>query len=137
MIEVVGRFGLQVLDIAFWVFHTVLVLFNLIGWIWPKTRRWHLATILATAASWFIMGIWYGLGYCLCTDWHFQIREQLGYKDDSPTYVHLMIKLLTGADLPAKLVETGTAGGFAFGLIMSLYTNFAIPRKRKSQRNQA
>lgn len=132
-----GRFGLQVLDIAFWVFHTGLVIFNLVGWIWPKTRRWHLATILATAASWFIMGIWYGLGYCLCTDWHFQVRDLLGYKDNSPTYVHLMIKLLTGADLDPNIVQTGTAVGFVFGLVMSLYTNFALPRKDKTQRNPA
>lgn len=132
-----GRFGLQVLDIAFWVFHTGLVLFNLFGWIWPKLRRWHLATILATAASWFVMGIWYGIGYCLCTDWHFQIRHQLGYQDDSPTYVHLMIKLLTGANLDPNLVQNGTAIGFVFGLMMSLYTNFALPRKHKTQRNPA
>lgn len=137
MIDVMGRVGLQILDIAFWVFHTGLVIFNLVGWIWPKTRKWHLATILATAASWFIMGIWYGLGYCLCTDWHFQVRRELGYVDDSPTYVHLMIKLLTGADHDVNLVTNGTAIGFAFGLIMSLYTNFAIPRKSKSQRNPA
>ena len=58
-----------------------------------------LFTLLATAASWFVMGIWYGIGYCLCTDWHWQVRQQLGYQDDSPTYIHLMIKLLTGADL--------------------------------------
>jgi len=118
-----GRFGLQVLDIAFFAFHTGLVLFNLFGWIWPKTRRWNLYTLLATAASWFVMGIWYGIGYCLCTDWHWQVRQQLGYKDDSPTYIHLMIKLLTGADLDANLVANGTALGFALSLICSIAAN--------------
>lgn len=132
-----GRFGLQVLDIAFWVFHTGLVVFNLVGWIWPKTRRWHLATVLATAASWFIMGIWNGLGYCICTDWHFQVRQQLGYQDDSPTYIHLLIKILTGADLNQSLVETGTAVGFVFALVMSLATNFALRKKTQTERNPA
>jgi len=119
----VSRLGLQALDIGFFIFHTALVLFNLLGWIWRKTRRWNLYTLLATAFSWFLMGIWFGVGYCLCTDWHFQIRRQLGYVDDSPTYIHLIVKMLTGANLDAGLVQTATAAGFVFALVMSLYTN--------------
>lgn len=137
MMKVVGRFGLQALDIGFFIFHTVLVLFNVLGWIWPKTRRWNLYTLLATAGSWFVMGIWYGLGYCICTDWHFAVREKLGYQDDSPTYMHLIIKMTTGADLDQKLVESGTAIGFAFALLMSLYTNFAFRKKSQTERNSA
>ncbi|MBC8065356.1 MAG: DUF2784 family protein [Chlorobia bacterium] len=128
---------MQVLDIVFFVFHTGLVLFNVLGWIWPKTRRWNLYTLLATAGSWFVMGIWYGLGYCLCTDWHFQVRRQLGYQDDSPTYIHLMIKMLTGADLDPGLVQTGTALGFVFGLVMSLITNFALRKPSNPEHKPA
>jgi hypothetical protein len=133
----VSRLGLQLLDIGFFVFHTGLVLFNVLGWIWPKTRRWNLYALLATSISWFVMGIWYGLGYCLCTDWHFQIRRELGYADDSPTYIHLVIKMLTGADLDAGFVQTGTAVGFVFALVMSLITNFAVARLRKPNPNSA
>jgi len=129
----VGRLVLQALDIAFFTFHTVLVLFNLLGWVVPKWRKWNLATLAATAFSWFVMGIWFGWGYCLCTDWHFQIRRRLGYVDDSPTYIHLMIKLITGANLDPNLVQGITATGFIFGLIMSLITNL---RDLKSSRRQ-
>lgn len=114
---------LQVADIGFFVFHTGLVLFNLFGWAWKKTRRWNLYTLLATAFSWFVMGLWYGMGYCICTDWHMSIRRQLGYHDDSHTYIQLMVKLLTGANLDTGLVETITAAGFVFALVMSVATN--------------
>jgi hypothetical protein len=132
-----GQLGLKALDIAFFVFHTALVLFNLLGWIWPKTRRWNLYTLLATATSWFLMGIWYGIGYCLCTDWHFQIRRQLGYQDESPTYIHLMIKLMTGADLDPALVQAGTAAGFVLALICSIVANCKFPRTADPQPGSA
>lgn len=128
-----GRLALQTLDIAFFAFHTVLVLFNLLGWAWPKWRPWNLATLAATTFSWFVMGIWFGWGYCLCTDWHFQIRRQLGYVDDSPTYIHLMIKLISGANMDPNLVQVITASGFIFGLLMSLITNLRDLRSRRRQ----
>ncbi|MDZ7680781.1 MAG: hypothetical protein U5J63_03470 [Fodinibius sp.] len=31
----------ELLDIAFILFHTALILFNLLGWIWKATRRWN------------------------------------------------------------------------------------------------
>lgn len=69
---------LRLLDVAFFAFHTVLVLFNLLGWVWRPTRRWNLITLGVTACSWFVMGLWYGIGYCICTDWHWQVRRELG-----------------------------------------------------------
>lgn len=122
---------LKILDVAFFVFHTLLVLFNLFGWINKKTRRWQLATLLVTALSWFAMGLWKGIGYCICTDWHFQVRHALGYHDQSPTYIHLLVKLLTGANLDPKLVQTVTAIGFIFCVIASLAVNFADWRRSR------
>ena len=55
----------QFLNIFFFVFHSVFTLFNITGWAFRKTRKWHLITMLLTAASWFILGIWYGWGYCV------------------------------------------------------------------------
>ena len=55
--------GYQLLNIFFFVFHTLLMLFNCFGWAWKKTRPWNLVTLLLTAGSWFIVGIWYGWGY--------------------------------------------------------------------------
>ena len=77
-------------DIGFYVFHTLLIGFNMFGWIWPQIRVWHAIAMGLTAFSWFVMGAFYGWGYCLCTDWHFQVREQLGYIDTETTYVQLL-----------------------------------------------
>ncbi|MGM0546423.1 MAG: DUF2784 domain-containing protein [Bacteroidota bacterium] len=114
----------QLLDILFIIFHTVLILFNLFGWIWEATRRWNLATLLLTAFSWFFLGIWYGFGYCLCTDWHWQVRRELGHIDIPNSYIKFLIELLTGIELSAALVDMATAILFFGALVISLYVNF-------------
>ena len=88
----------EILNAAFFVFHTSWILFTCLGWIWRQTRPWQLATVVLTAASWFGLGAWYGWGYCPCTDWHWQIRAQLGY-NDPPSYIQLLIRELTGVEL--------------------------------------
>ena len=61
----IGHWSMFVaLNFFFYIFHTALILFNCFGWIVPKFSRWHLASLLLTAFSWFVLGIWYGWGYC-------------------------------------------------------------------------
>lgn len=114
----------HLLDITFIIFHTVLILFNLLGWIWKATRRWNLATLLITAFSWFVLGIWYGFGYCPCTDWHWQVRRELGYSDLPSSYITFLIELLTGIEINPNLVDATTAVFFFSALLISLYVNF-------------
>lgn len=111
------------LDITFIIFHTVLILFNLFGWIWKASRRWNLATLLLTAFSWLGLGIWYGFGYCPCTDWHWMIRRKLGYTDMPNSYIKFLIEQLTGINVSAAVVDTGTVVFFALALVGSLYVN--------------
>lgn len=80
----------------------------MVGWIWHRTRRIHLATVLVTAFSWFVLGLWYGWGYCFCTDWHWKVREALGRPITSESYIHFLIMELSGLDLPQHLVDTAT-----------------------------
>ena len=114
----------ELLDIGFVIFHTVLILFNLLGWIWQSTRPWNLATLLLTAFSWFLLGIWYGFGYCPCTDWHWQVRRELGYTDMPNSYIKFLIELFTGFDVNATLVDTVTVILFSLALSISLYVNY-------------
>src|ERR1019366_4368421 len=86
------------LNIFFFVFHTIFTLFNIVGWIFPKTRKLHLITISLTAFSWFILGNWYGWGYCFCTDWHWMVREKLGYKDHSRSLNSQMLHSLSDSE---------------------------------------
>jgi hypothetical protein len=119
------------LDISFIVFHTVLILFNLFGWIWKTTRPWNLATLLLTAFSWFILGIWYGFGYCPCTDWHWQVRRQLGYTEMPTSYIEFLVELLTGFDFSTVLVDTATVVLFFLALVLSIYINFRDFKKKR------
>ena len=123
--------GYQLLNIFFFVFHTVLMLFNCFGWVWKKTRRWNLATLLLTAGSWFIIGIWYGWGYCFCTDWHWTIREKMGLFDQSNSYVHFLLLKLTGINFQKDLVDKVTLIVFFVALGLSTWLNIADYRKNR------
>ena len=84
------------LDIAFLVGHSALIVFNLLGWTWRKTRRLNLLSILLTVASWLALAPWYGLGYCPCTDWHWQVKEALGQTDLPNNYITYLFDAWTG-----------------------------------------
>jgi len=121
----------EFLNIFFFIFHTVFTLFNVAGWIFPKTRKLNLITLLLTAFSWFVVGIWKGIGFCYCTEWHWQVREQLGYHDQTGSYIHFLILKLTGANLNISLVETTTVVVFAVSLMMSVWLNVRDWRRKK------
>jgi hypothetical protein len=95
----------KVLNYFFFFFHSSLILFNSFGWIFPRFRKWNLLTLLLTAFSWFVLGIWFGWGYCFCTDWHWMVRKHLGYHDTSNSYIHFLIQKLTGINFSEKLVN--------------------------------
>lgn len=121
----------EFLNIFFFVFHTAIMLFNCTGWIWRKTRRLNLITLLLTSFSWFVLGYWYGWGYCLCTDWHWAVREELGYFDQSRSYVHFLILKLTGVNIDPKLVDQGTVAVFFISLFLSAGLNIRDWKKRQ------
>ncbi len=125
---------LQALDIFFLVFHTLIILFNCLGWIHPKTRPWNLGLLLLTAASWFILGIWYGWGYCPCTDWHWQVRSAMGRPIETTSYIKFLIETLTGADPNRFVVDAVTVGGLFVALGASITLNILDWRRRSPRR---
>lgn len=122
----------EFLNYFFFFFHTFLIFFNSFGWIFPTLRKWNLTSLLITAFSWFILGIWYGLGYCFCTDWHWAVRRQLGYYDMSNSYNHFLILKLTGINFSESLVNTVAVIIFFSSLVLSLWLNI---RDYKRKRN--
>ena len=120
----------QFLNIFFFIFHTVFTLFNIVGWAFTKTRKLHLITLSLTAFSWFVLGIWYGWGYCFCTHWHWIVRKRLGYQDSSSSYVHFLILKLTGINLNPRLVENGTLMVFLVSFALSGWFNIKSFRSR-------
>lgn len=128
----VNKFILHFVDYFFFVFHTVLTLFNVFGWIIPRWRLANLITLSLTAFSWFVLGIWYGFGYCPFTDWHWKIRQLLGYTDNSNSYIHFLILKITGINFSERFVDAATAIVFFTAYSISIY--YAIRKKIFNQK---
>ena len=111
------------LNYFFFIFHTLFTLFNIFGWISKYTRKVHLITIILTIFSWYILGIWYGWGYCFCTDWHWKVREKLGYIDESNSYIHFLILKLTKVNFNEELVINVTISIFFICFLLSIILN--------------
>ena len=121
------------LDYFFIVFHTLLILFNVFGWIWKRTRKLNLILLLLTGLSWTLLGFFYGFGYCPLTDWHFKVLRKLGEYNLPNSYIkYLMDRLLT-VDVSASTVDTVTLIVFLAALAVSLFFNFRhlLPVHRK------
>ena len=116
------------LDGFFVVFHTSLILFNLFGWIWKKTRLWNLVTLGLTGGSWFILGLFCGFGYCPCTDWHFRVLEKMGHTGLPVSYIKYLADRITGTTWDSAFIDAVTLAGFFIALIASLWLN--IVRKK-------
>jgi len=123
----------RILDIFFVVFHTSVILFNLFGWIWRKTRKYNLILLVITGASWLILGLIVGtLGYCPLTDWHFDVLEKLGETDLPTSYVKYLADRLTGLDFDSSLVDKVTLYAFLAALGLSLFLNIRDYIKKTS-----
>ena len=111
------------IDVFFVIFHTALTLFNLLGWIWKPLRKANLITLLLTGGSWFILGLFFGMGYCPLTDWHFDILRQMGQTNLPSSYIKYLIDRLLHIELSSQLVNTATLIGFLVALVCSLIVN--------------
>ncbi len=114
----------QIADYFFTLFHLSIVLSTLSGWIWPQTRKLHFMLVCTTLLCWFLLGIWFGIGYCPITDWQWQIKESLGEKNLPASFIKYIADKLTGKDLDANLIDLFTGIGFLFAIIAATYFRF-------------
>ena len=123
----------RIIDIFFVVFHTSIILFNLFGWIWRKTRIYNLILLMLTGASWLVLGLLVGtLGYCPLTDWHFSVLNKLGISDLPSSYVKYLVDRLTGLNFDSSLVDKVTLYAFLAALGLSLFLNIKNFMKKKT-----
>lgn len=108
------------LDIVFFTFHSLLIGFILAGWAWKWTRTVHLAAVGLTLASWAGLGLYYGFGYCPCTDWHWEVRRQLGHFDMPRSYLKFLVDQITGGDAPERWVDGVAVAALATVSLLSL-----------------
>lgn len=126
-----------ILDIFFVVFHTSLIFFNLLGWIWKKTRVLNMVTLVLTGSSWLFLGLITGtMGYFPLTDWHFAVLEKLGKTGLPSSYIKYLTDRLTGLDVNATLVDNLTLYVFLAVLLISLIINMRDFLKKGRRRRK-
>ena len=115
---------LTFLDILLSIAHISLTIFNLTGWIWKRTRKAHLITLGLTLMSWFVLGFWYGWGYCVLTDWQWQVKEKLGETNLPASFIKYFADKISGKNFDPALVNNVTLGCLLFAIAAAVYVNF-------------
>jgi len=126
-------FWYRFIDLFFIIFHSVIIVFNLFGWLWKPARKINLITLLLTGSSWFILGIFYGIGYCPLTDWHWKVLHHLGKASLPDSYVSYLLKRITGLSFNNGLIEMLTVILFFIALAASGYINLKRRGKANNQ----
>lgn len=121
---------LHFLDVLLTILHLLIIGFNMFGWIWPAARRLHFIFILITAASWFILGIWFGMGYCPITDWQWRVKEQLGENNLPASFITYFANKITGYRFSDSFINYVTLTVFILVTLLSVYFNFMKKKKR-------
>ena len=121
---------LQSLNIVIGVFHVLLIVACLIGWISPRTRKAHLILIALVMGCWFLLGIQYGIGYCPLTDWHWQVKEKLGEESLPNSFIKYLWDHIFTNPISPKAADILTFGAFFVSLIPTLYLDWAARRNR-------
>ena len=119
----------RALDILLTIIHLAIVGFNLFGWIPKVTRKAHLISVLCTAASWFVLGIWFGFGYCPFTDWQWRVKRKLGEHNLPSNFIEYYSEKVTGKNFDPQFVINVIAISFALVSIISIYLNFVKAKK--------
>jgi len=121
--------GYILLDWFFVLFHFAIILFNLFGWIWKRSRRWNLYLLLVTGFFWFGFGFFYGWGYCPLTDWHFQVLDKLGKSSSEYSYIAYIISRFFGLYIKPSIVDAVTLISYLSALSISVFLDLKDKRK--------
>lgn len=126
----------EIANVFFFVFHIGLIFFNLFGWAFKRLRKWNLLTLGLTAFSWIVLGIFHGFGYCFLTDWHWNVRDELGYATPYNSYILFLIKTFLPLSVPAKTVDLLTGILFFLALAVSIILNTRDIKQKKKLKNK-
>jgi hypothetical protein len=118
-------------DIILSIVHLAIIIFNLFGWIPKNFRKAHLISILLTAASWLLLGIWFGVGYCPVTDLQWEIKERLGEQNIPANFIEYFAEKIANRDFNPQLVNNAITISFIIVALLSFYFNFLAPSVRK------
>jgi hypothetical protein len=116
--------ALWTLNCFFILSHVAIIVFTMVGWIFARTRKAHLAFVLLIIFSWLVLGLRYGFGYCFWTEWHWQVREKMGEHNLPNSFVEYMLESFTGHDWNSLFVDWITAMSVIIAGALSAYRNW-------------
>lgn len=87
------------------ILHLVIILFVMTGWLFSVSRPFHLAFILLVLSCWFILGRWFGYGYCPVTDWQWKLKAHFGKDRPDASYIRYVLQYVTGRELNPVTVD--------------------------------
>mgnify|MGYP001802311496 FL=1 len=115
---------LYFLDITLFVAHVIIIFFNLFGWVFGATRKLHLIAVSITLFSWVVLGFWKGFGYCILTDWHWDIKRDLGEHNLPHSFITYLTNNILGLTLTPFAVDVITGVAFITAILISIRLNF-------------
>ena len=118
--------ALRAADVSLHILHLAVALFCVIGWAFTEARVANLVLMLLIALSWIGLGIFfgYGYGYCLITDIQWRVKQKLGKRPSTDSFVKYQLDKITRRNLDPRSVETFTQLSFYVSALASLYVNF-------------
>jgi len=112
------------MDFILRLVHIFIVVFCVIGWLHPDTRIYNLILVILIALSWFGLGIYQGLGYCIVTDIQWKVKQKLGQKPATKSFIKYELDNLTGRNVSEAHTNLFTQIGFYLSAVASVYSNY-------------
>lgn len=121
---------LAVLDVLCHIVHLFVILFNLLGWVHPRTRFAHRLLVAGTAFFWLVIGPMYGgLGYCPLTGWHWDVKTARGAGDLPASYIDYLLQM---AGVHAQPLYIDAAVGVVFFCVCVVTLNMWWRERRRA-----
>lgn len=121
---------MKIIDICLTIFHIGLILFFILGWICKRTRKVHYLLVIIIATSWFLLGLFYGFGYCFLTDIHWRVKMLLNEENLPISFIKYILDKITGKDFNEIWVDYITLAVFICVLIISTFLYIKDKRKK-------
>lgn len=97
-------------NLIYHVIHLAVIIINCVfGFIPGRCQRLFILTYTTTIVSWLGFGLQYGLGYCFLTDWHWQLKRDMGEHNLPPSYIHYISETWLNLDLSRGAIDMGVA----------------------------
>lgn len=125
---------LAMLDWLLHAAHVGLIAFILGGWLVPAWRGLHLMMIGAVWLCWLGLGFYVGhIGYCILTDWHWQVKTLLGQAHLPSSYIEYLYWQAGGGDIDDTLVAALTAVALILTTCLSAWLWLTKPAGKEEE----